>query len=64
MLKTIASAELAPKMLEVDNNEVVKVSGKTNKTFKNLFKPKKSKDDKSGNLTHITITKAIKNLHS
>ena len=53
----IGSADLALKMLEVDNNEVVKIGGRADEMFRNLFKSKKSKNKKSKVQTHIEAMK-------
>lgn len=45
---------LAPKVFKADNNKIVKGvdNSRANKTAKNLFKSKKSKNKKLGNLMH------------
>ena len=60
MKKTRSSKESAPKVLKVDNNEVVDSgdSGKTNETVVNL-----SKNDKSRKLTYMPNIGAIRELN-
>ena len=54
MLKTTRSLEvLVPKSLRIDDNEVVKVGDRADKTIKNLSKSKKSKNEKSKVQTRI-----------
>lgn len=48
-------------MFKTDNNKVIQCStSKPNKTIINLFKSKKSKNYKSGNLTYVLNVKATK----
>lgn len=44
---------LALKALEIDGNKVIRDVDKTDKTFKNLSKSKKLKNEKCKNLTNI-----------
>ena len=53
MLKITASTNLVLKTLRVDDDEVVEISGRANKTFRNLSKSKKSKNKKSKVQTRI-----------
>ena len=57
MLKTTRLLNLFIKIFEVNNNEVMEISGKADEIFKNLSISKKSKNKKSENPTFI---KAIK----
>ena len=59
MLKMIALADLMPRALEVDDNEIVKDSKRANETVVDLSKSKKLKNKKSKVQTHI---EAIENL--
>lgn len=56
MLKiTVLFKKLVPKAFTTGNNEIVKGSSiRINKTFVNLFKSKKSKNNKSENSLHIS----------
>ena len=49
---------MALKTSMTDNNKVVEIDCRANKTFKNLFKSKKSKNNKSKNLTYMLNIKA------
>ena len=55
MLKITKLSNLALKTFKANNNEVVKISGKAYKIFKNLSKSKKLKNKKSENLTYIKV---------
>ena len=60
MLKTIESSEvLAPKLFRASDNKIVEISGKVDKTVRNLFKFKSLKNDKSENLMCIPNIEAI-----
>ena len=50
------SSDLAPKMFKADDDEVVKVGRRVNKTVVDSSKPKKLKNEKSENLTRIGAT--------
>lgn len=60
ILKIIVSADLASKTLRVDDNEFIEIGDKADKTFENLSKSRKSKNNKSRNLTYVLITQAMK----
>ena len=54
MLKAIKPSNLALKAFKADDNEIIEIGGKANKTVINLFKNKKFK-----NLTYMPNIKAI-----
>ena len=56
ILKITRLSNLAQKLLKADNNEVVEVDGRANKTVMNLF----NKNNKSKNLIHMPNIGAIK----
>lgn len=61
ILKTNRSSKaLVPKTFKADNNKVAKVGNKVDKIFRNLPNSKKSKNNKSGNLTRVLNIKAIR----
>ena len=62
LLKATKSLNLVPNVFRTNDNEVVGINGRTNITFKNLSKSKKSKNDKSENLTCMLNIEAIRKL--
>lgn len=61
-MKTIGSSKiLALKAFKANNNKIVEVGSKPNKTIKNLFKAKSLKNTKSEITTYINI-KTIREL--
>ena len=56
ILKIFGLPNTVLKSFGTNDNEIIQIDGKANKTFKNLYKSKKSKKKKSGNLTYIKIT--------
>ena len=55
MLKTTGLSDSVPIMLRVDNDKVVGVGGRVDKTVKNLFNSKKLKNRKFEILTYTNI---------
>ena len=54
ILKITGSSDSALKLFRAYDDKVVRVDGRANETFKNLSKSKKTKNDKSENLTHFS----------
>ena len=60
IFKATASSDLAQKTFKADDDEVVGVCGRAEETFNNLFKSKKSKNDKSEILTRSSDIRATR----
>ena len=53
MLKTTRSSDLGLKAFKANDNKTIRIDGRADKMFKNLFKSKKLKNKKFENLTRI-----------
>lgn len=62
ILKTTILIDLIPKILGIDNNEVVRDRNKADKMFKIFSKYKKLKNNKSENLVHISNIEVMEKL--
>ena len=59
LLKKTESLDSAVKVCKTNNNKVVKVNSRDNKTFKNLFTFKKSENNKFNNSTYMPNIRTI-----